>query len=67
MTIGKIIYSQMMNLGPATADHEIRGEIADPTHSLTLWINYLCPEAHWQDSARYTFSSQEWEKAGRMR
>jgi hypothetical protein len=64
---GKLIYSQMMNFGPATADHEIRGEAADPAHSLTLWINYYCPEAHWRDSARYTFSSLEWEKSGRMR
>ena len=63
---GKLVYSQMMNFGPATADHEIRGELANPSHSLTLWINYLCPESHWRDSARYTFSSLEWEKSGRM-
>jgi hypothetical protein len=64
---GKLIYAQMMNFGPATEGHEIRGEIVDPANSLTLWVNYCCPEAHWRDSARYTLSSVEWEKSGRIR
>ncbi len=63
---GKIVYSQTVNLGTAKADHEIRGQIGDPTHSLTVWLNYICP-GHWSDGARYVFSSSEWEKSGRMR
>ena len=64
---GMLIYSQTVNLGSAKADYEIRGEIGNPTHALTLWINYICPEGHWRDGARYIFSSLKWEKSGRMR
>jgi hypothetical protein len=64
---GKLIYSQTVNLGSAKAEFEIRGEIGDPAHTLTIWINYICPEGHSRDGARYVFASLEWEKSGRMR
>jgi hypothetical protein len=63
----KLVYSQTVTLGHAKTDHEIHGEIGSSSHSLRIWLNYICPEPHMDDGARYEFSSVEWEKSGRMR
>ena len=64
---GRLVYSQTVDMGPTKYDPEIRGEIREPTYTLTLWINYLCPANHIFDGARYIFTSTDWEKSGRMR
>jgi len=64
---GELIYSQTIDLGPVKSGVEVRGQLTEATHVLRLWFNFLCPERHWQDGARYVFSSADWEKSGRLR
>jgi hypothetical protein len=61
---GRVIYSQTIDLRSMKSGPEIRGQYEDSTQVLTLWINYLCPEAV---GARYTFISVDWENAGLLR
>ena len=64
---GQLVYSHYIELAPAKELNEIRTEIGDPSHVLTLWLNYYCPERHVLDGTRFVFSSADWEKSGRMR
>ena len=63
---GQLIYSQSIEVAPPKKVIAIRTEIGDPSHVLTLWLNYYCPSNHVLDGTSYIFSSADWEKSGRM-
>ena len=63
---GQLIYSQSIEIAPPKKVIEVRTEIVDPSHVLTLWLNYYCPSNHIFDGTRYIFSSADWEKSCRM-
>jgi hypothetical protein len=64
---GQLIYSHYVEMAPAKKLNELRAEIGEPSHVLTLRLNYYCPENHALDGTAYVFSSADWEKSGRMR
>jgi hypothetical protein len=64
---GMILYEQSVSLATAKNGPEISGTLSEPTHTLKLWINYLCPSSHILDGARYVLSSASWQQSGGMR
>jgi hypothetical protein len=61
---GKILLSQDALMASNKEGPEIRGLFYPPAGALTLWVNYICPSSHANDSVRYVIKSQDWVSSG---